>query len=319
MMSPTEAAMLALHMISLVAGLMGHMFILNVCFFERIHGSHNLSPSDLILSSLASSDIGLQCVFFVSEIRPFFFVELLSLDNAWNGIRFALLCLRCCSLWFTTWFCLYCLVKIVIFTNPFLVRLVKIFLENVRWLLLITVLVSLATCLPLVLPWDFHPGAIGLANTSISTQSNASLKVSMMNVNTTKLSKKAFLAYGLNTLMNFALFLFSAVAILITLCRHMKRMEQSANGFRSPTLGAHSGAVKTIAALRILCSVSFLAMIITFYYDSSTSSPLIVTCILIFSYYPALTGMILILRVSRMKKTLVGILSLAACRSGEET
>ncbi|XP_069506056.1 taste receptor type 2 member 40-like [Ambystoma mexicanum] len=319
MMAPTDIAMLVLHVISLVAGLMGHMFILKVCFFEKIHGSHDLSPSDLILSSLASSDIGLQCVFFVSEIRRFFFVELLSLDNAWNGFRFTLLCLRCCSLWFTTWFCLYCLVKIVIFTNPFLVRFVKIFLENVRWLLLITVLVSLATCLPLVVPLDFHPGASVLANTSISTQLNASLKVSMMNVNRTTFSKKAFLAYSLNTLFNFAIFLFSAVAILITLCRHMKRMEQSANGFRRPSLGAISGAVKTITALLILYSVSFLAMIIIFYYDSSTSSPLIVTCILIFSYYPALTCMILILRVSRMKKTLTGICSLAACRSGEET
>ncbi|XP_069506088.1 taste receptor type 2 member 40-like [Ambystoma mexicanum] len=312
MMTLAYAILVSLHVISLVTGLMGNVFILTVNFIERLRSNSDFGSSELILCSLAFSNIGHVCVFFVLQTSPMLFQALYLLDRAVNGFIVTLLWLRCCSVWFATSFCIYCCVKIVSFTHPFLARLAKIFMNNVSWLLLVSVFVSLATCIPIAFDSDLQPAVQGLNDISIDKNLNTSLNGSTTGPSLFKSFKKEYTGYVINLLLGFAVFIFSTLAILITLFRHMKRMGQHAQNFRNPSLDAHTGAVKTVASLLALYSTFCIMNCIRSFHDFAPSSSLYLACLLMFSYFPALNSLILILRISKLKKTLVRILLCAA-------
>ncbi|XP_069506055.1 taste receptor type 2 member 40-like [Ambystoma mexicanum] len=314
-MTLAYAILVALYVISLVTGLMGNVFILTVNFIERLRSNRDLGSSELILCSLAFSNIGHVCVFFVLQMSPMLFQALNSRDRVVDGLIVTLLWLRCCSVWFATSFCIYCCVKIVSFTHPFLARMVNIFMNNVSWFLLVSVFVSLATCIPIAFDSYLQPAVQGLNDVSIDKNVNTSLNGSTTGPNLFKSVTKDYTGYVINLLFGFAVFIFSTLAILITLFRHMKQMGQHAENFRNPSLDAHMGAVKTVASLLALYSTFCIMNCIRSFHDFPPSSPLYLAFLIMFSYFPALNSLILILRIPKLKKALAGIVPCAArCR-----
>ncbi|XP_069057616.1 taste receptor type 2 member 4-like [Pleurodeles waltl] len=308
---PVDAAMFVLQVIALVSGLMGNVFILTVNFIEWVKSSSDLSSCDLILTSLAFSNLGHLCLYFVIKTNPTLNEAFSSMDSALNRFFVVVFWLRCCSLWFATWYCVYCCVKIVRFTQPHIVRMTKVLLKNVHWLLLGSAVISLASCLPSAFNFEAQSAANGLSNFSIFSTRNVSvLGPKILDVKNT--------AYISNILFVFAIFTFSAIAILTTLCRHMKRMRQNAKDFSNIHMDATFGAVKTVAFLLLLYSAFYVTQCLRYLYVYPSNGMVSFASTLVVAYFPAINSVILIMGIGRLKKKLTRTLTLSRCFQREQ-
>ncbi|XP_078510207.1 taste receptor type 2 member 125-like [Lissotriton helveticus] len=311
MASPVDAVMLVLQVIALISGLMGNLFILMVNLIEWVKSSSVLSACDLILSSLAFSNIGHLCLYFVIKTNPTLKEAYFTMDSALNRFFVAVFWLRCCSFWFATWFCVYCCVKIVSFTQPRVVRLIKGFLKNVHWLLLGSAVVSLASCLPSAFNVEVQSAGNGPSNFSMFSKSNVSVPgPKILDVKNT--------AYISNILLVFAIFTFSAIAILSTLCRHMRRMRQNTEDFSNTRMDAHLGAVKTVASLLLLYSAFYVTQCLRYLYVYPSNGMISFASTLVVAYFPAINSVILMMGIARLKKALIRLLTLSMCFEREE-
>ncbi|XP_069057622.1 taste receptor type 2 member 7-like [Pleurodeles waltl] len=287
------------------------MFILSVNFIGWIKRRSDLSSCDLLICSLALSNLCHVGLYFVISINFLLSLKFFSLDTSISWIYGAMLAFRCCSLWFCTWFCLYCYVKIETFTHPLVLRLVTRYLRSMQWLLLASALVSLAICLPSASNYETQPANHNLSDNSVLANRNALHNASLNILGLLLIFSEMNSSYSTHTMFVFLIFLSLGVAILIILCRHMKRMRVNADSFRNPSLKAHRGAVKTITLLLLLYSTYYVLQIVAF----SHYSPKTLEILSNFAnlYVPVFNSIILIQGISKLWKTLTEMSHPALC------
>ncbi|XP_078510176.1 taste receptor type 2 member 39-like [Lissotriton helveticus] len=315
-MSPDDTVNFIFTVIALVSGLMGNMFILSVNFIGWIKRRSDLSSCDLIICSLALSNLSHVGLYFAISFNFFRSLKLINQEMNIYQIYAAMLSIRSCSFWFCTWFCLYCYVKIETFTRHLVIRLVKIFLQRVPWLLVASVLVSLAISLLSAFNYETQPGNHILSYNSSVTNLNISYNGSLTILSALQncdIMNNFYFNYIQSV---FSVFLSVGVAILIMLCRHMKHMRQNADGFRSPSMKPHLGAVKTITFLLLLYSTYYVVQFIVFRHYPLKGLEMLYT--FVDSYFPILNSIILIQGIAKLWKTLTEIFHLAFC-CGKET
>ncbi|XP_078539530.1 taste receptor type 2 member 7-like [Lissotriton helveticus] len=295
MLSPADIALLVLFMITFVTGLLGNSCILakNAADWMK---STNLNSCDLIISSLAASNVCLQCAFFSSYLcstinLDFFLTQALQYFLAMKCIFDSL------SVWTSAWLCVHYCVKIVTCNRALFLQLKMNFPRMVPWLILYSVLISLVISLPRL--WDFRRAS--KANTTLAVSGNGATSKPI----TDSSSAFLFVTYVSVFVLAFGIMVLSAFMIIISLSRHMKKMAESADGFRRPRQDAHLSALKTVTSLLILCVLFYLCQSFLILRVVKRGENAYIVCTCFVSIFPSLNSVILIMGSSRLKKGLV--------------
>ncbi|XP_069506019.1 taste receptor type 2 member 40-like [Ambystoma mexicanum] len=311
MLTYEDIAEFAYHGVFFMIGLLGNTFILSVTFTDLLQRSNDFNTPDLILSSLGALNICHLCIHFGRTICRLFWSKFYLHDHVKKTIQLLLSSVRSSSLSFATILCIFYCVNIVNFNNSYLMRLKVRFPGLVPWLLFGSVLVSFASCLPIVFYLQVKGTDEAAFNNSVNEATNVSGQRSVNSwVHDYPLSINALVASFCFAMLNF-----TAATILTFLGIHMKKMGQNSDGFSSPRLDAFCGAMKTIASLFLLYVLLYVPQWLLASDVLHRGTPLFLACVILISSFPALNFVVLILGNTKLKKVLTRIIHRAkTCR-----
>ncbi|XP_025059030.1 taste receptor type 2 member 40-like [Alligator sinensis] len=230
----------------------------------------------------------------------------------WRAINFTWMYLSILSLWFATWLAVFYCVKITSFNQPLFLWLKLRFSGLLPWLILGSLLVSLATSLPSV-----NVIHINYLNNSIDNLSRNITVVCLYKTNTS-------LSYLILTMLGqyspFVLFFVPSLLLVTSLLRHTKRMGENMSTSRDISAEAHIRAIKALLSFIFLYIFYMLAQFFTLTNKFATSSPyLIWLCIMILAGYPSGHSVILILSNPKLKEAALKGLHNARCLQEDES
>ncbi|XP_069057599.1 taste receptor type 2 member 7-like [Pleurodeles waltl] len=314
MLAPGDIAALFFHGVFFVFGAVGNIFILTVNFTEWVESSIDLHSLDLILVSLAVTNILHLCIYFARTICHWFWVEIYKQDQVHKFLRIVMSYLCCCSIMFTTVLLIYFYVKILNINSPSFVRFKVKFPGTVPWLLLGCVLIFVASCVG-ILTTDLLLNTKGdaIANTSIIAPSNAS---EVGPSHAWALRGHLSILFIINATVSslcMAMLTFFTIAILKFICTHMRRMRHNEDGFRSTRLDAYCGAMRTITSFFTLYVLMFIFQFFVKFNVVVPGTPEYLIQTFIFSSFPAFNSLIIILGNSKLRKTLTGLIYRVRC------
>ncbi|XP_070799776.1 taste receptor type 2 member 40-like [Pituophis catenifer annectens] len=218
----------------------GFIFISDCC--DRIR-SKTQTGSDLLLMSLSLTrfiflgiTLGFHCISFLDINQP---------QDAGSVTIFFWTFFNAITLWITTCLGVFYCVKIVNFTQPFLVKM-KLRISNVVPHLLVAVmLVSLISALPFF--WIEDHTQFYNNTESIHEMMPQMFLFSML--------------YILGTFPSFLIFLISSGFLIYSLVHHTKRMQNNSLGFRDQRMDVHLKTTKILTSFLILYAATFVAEI----------------------------------------------------------
>lgn len=281
--------------VSTIIGVFTNSLIISVNIIDKVKGKP-LSPSDLILITMAASNVLFQFIMLANDFLSFLDSELYFSDEIYTLFTVMLNLPIYSSFWFTV--CLsinYCL-QIVIFTNPFLIRIKFAVSKLIPQLLLGSVLIAMATGIPAA--WNLNKD---LKNANMSSNQSMEIVVPTLNI-----------AYLLPcNLMSCSLpLILVAIAngvIIKSLVTH--NSDRNTNGELSSRAQGRFRAARTISCLLILYISFYVSEIFMFVDAFSPSSPGYCIClIVIYSYSPA-TSIVLIFGSPKLKHFSSNLLS----------
>ncbi|NWV21255.1 TA2R9 protein, partial [Origma solitaria] len=237
---------------------------------------------------------------FLSIIYPnYFYVQptcklLLSIQNFFD----------CSNFWVSACLCFFYCIKIANFrSNCFFYLKVKID-RIVPWLLLGSVLLSLA---------------ISSSLYNIIDKAQCDSHNSTGRRNFSKVSGKMYehvfriyFIYGFGFVTSFTAVIFSAVFLLISLWRHKCKMQT--NSMNSSSMDAHIKAMKSILSFFIIYSINFVFLTLTLIPSTRDENPKMFLIYAFLYAFPGFHSLILILSKPKLKNTLVRILSCVKCK-----
>ncbi|XP_025031558.1 taste receptor type 2 member 40-like [Python bivittatus] len=238
-----------------LVGMLGNGFIVisDCCGWIR---SKTQSPPDLLLMALSLTrllflgiTLSLHCLSFLDINNP---------KYAGKAIVFFWAFFNAITLWITTCLGVFYCVKIINFTQPFLVKIKLRISRMVPHLLVAVMLVSLISALPVI--W------IGDCNCSYNTTQTFLLS----------------LLYIIGTFPSFVIFLISSVFLIYSLVHHVKRMQQNPLGFRDQKMNVHLRATKILTSFLILYAATFVSEISMTFFPSPWTS--VISIIVVTSY-----------------------------------
>ncbi|XP_069506098.1 taste receptor type 2 member 116-like [Ambystoma mexicanum] len=306
MLTATSTSELVLGGVFSVIGLMGNTFILTVNLMKRIKDLE-INVRNIIISSLAVTNICLQCTMLTASVCHIYWEENVLLDEVLTVDVAVGDGLCCSSLWFATWLGVYYCLKIVNCNHPCLIGLKVQFPKIVPWLLIGSVLVSLANGISGAFARHGNDTAKQASNNSENITPVASGNGTMNDFVLVNGPSTLLIIQLLISSVAFIIFSFAIVAIITSLLRHMRRMAQNTVSFQNPNLKAHVGALKTLVMLLILYLTFYLSHVLVFVKPVALESFRLITFKLPTFAFPALCSLILILGNPTMKKTLVKI------------
>ncbi|XP_069470018.1 taste receptor type 2 member 7-like [Ambystoma mexicanum] len=302
MLSPLHMPFLPAFAFIHLTGVIENLLILAVKCMEW-RQNINLNACDLIIASLGGSNLLLQCTTFATQFFFTYWYKTFSDGRVALPFLVTGYALFSCTIWFSTWLSVYYCLKIGnVNQNVFLWQKVS-FHKLVPWLLLGSVLESLAMTLPII--WD-------LEIPFFANQTSYAPQV-------TSRCSCIYQVHAAVHLLALAICCCAAVAILLSLWRHVRRMQQNAESFRSPQLGAHLGAAKTVTALLLLFATCVILILTdVFHENEDRQSPAALVNDILYSALPSLNGFILIMGNARLKKAVCEIILCGKCGKTEE-
>ncbi|NXC11107.1 TA2R9 protein, partial [Orthonyx spaldingii] len=237
---------------------------------------------------------------FLSIIYPnYFYVELthkliLSIQNFFD----------CSNFWVSACLCVFYCIKIANFRNGFFIYL-KVKIDRiVPWLLLGSVLLSLA---------------ISSSLYNIIDKAQCNNRNSTRQGNFSKVSGKmddvffhVYFIYGFGFVISFTAVIFSALLLLFSLWRHKCKMQT--NSMNNLSMDAHIRAMKSILFFFIIYSINFLFLTLTLIRSTREENPMMFLIYVCLYGFPGVHSLILIFSHPKLKKTLVRILSCVKCK-----
>ncbi|NXE91774.1 TA2R9 protein, partial [Menura novaehollandiae] len=204
------------------------------------------------------------------------------------------------NLWISACLCVFYCIKIVNFRNRFFIYL-KVKIDRiVPWLLLGSVLLSLAIA---IIAYDIadKPHCNNRNSTELGNFWKSSIKMD-------KHFFPSFFLAGFGYAASFMAVIFSAVFLLFSLWRHKHKMQT--NSMKSLSMEAHIRAMKSILSFLLMYTINFVCLVLKMVYITKKGSPL-TFLIVVFQYaFPGVHSLILIFSNPRLEKTLLKILTL---------
>ncbi|NXB70530.1 T2R40 protein, partial [Donacobius atricapilla] len=220
-------------------------------------GSKTWSPYDMIMISLSSSKITLQCWITLDLFLNIFCERSYFEENIFGVIKTVYLFLNYSNLWFGSWLSVFYCIKVTSFTQPFFIWIKQRIARLVPWMLLTSWLCSITSTIPFA--WDVYV-----------VHSNFTAPSSMTNSSSMGITRKdslgvLILLCNASTALPLILSVVASVLLIRSLWIHTRRMQNNASGFRDPILEAHISALKSVCSLLILYVTYFIAFTFLLY------------------------------------------------------
>lgn len=264
-----------------------------------------ISSADQILSALAISRIGLFCVLLLNKltcvINPAFIFSGIFLKMIYITWAVA----NHFSIWLTTTLSIFYFLKIVNFSNPAFLYL-KQRVEKVVSVILLVSLVLLFS----------H---VALINTNINICIGGyerNMTCSCNSKDSVYLSRLFLLNYMMFTIIPFTVSLVTLLLLILSLWRHLRKMQLNTTGSRDASTKVHFQSLQTMVALLFFYAVFFLVLIIqSWSFDSFLEKDLILMiCYALEMTFSSGHSCILILGNKKLRQTLLFVLCWLRCR-----
>ncbi|NXI78351.1 T2R40 protein, partial [Rhipidura dahli] len=295
------ATAVAIITLQTLAGMWINTFIVCVLCTARVK-KKTLNSNEKILLLLGCSRFWHLCLSwiysFLSIIFPSYFYAL--------PTRKFLLCIQnffdCSNFCVSACLCVFYCIKIANFRNSFFIYL-KVKIDRiVPWLLLGSVLLSLA---------------ISSSLYSIIDKAQCNNHNSTGQGNFSKVSGKIddvffsmYFIYGFGFVTSFTAVIFSALLLLFSLWRQKCKVQTNSN----PSMDAHIRAMKSILSFFIIYCINFVFLSLTLIPSTREENPMMFLVYMFLYGFPGVHSLILIFSKPMLKNTLIKILSRVKCK-----
>ncbi|XP_075719932.1 taste receptor type 2 member 40-like [Rhinoderma darwinii] len=281
--------------VSTIMGVFTNSLIIIVNIIDKVKGKP-LSPSDLILITMGASNVLFQLIMLANDFLSFLDSEFYFSDEIYTLFTVMLNLPIYSSFWFTV--CLsinYCL-QIVIFTNPFLIRIKFAVSKLIPQLLLASFFMAMATGVPAA--WNLYRDP---ENVNMSSKKSIEISVPKLNI--------AYLLPCNVVSCSLPLILVAIANGVIVKSLVTHNSDRNTNGDPSPRAQGRVRAARTITFLLILYISFYVSEILMFVDAFAPSSPGFCIClIVIYSYSPA-QSIVLIFGSPKLKQIASNLLS----------
>ncbi|KAM8924668.1 taste receptor type 2 member 39-like [Pelodytes ibericus] len=289
---------LTLHTLFLLTGLSGNIFILRVHFLDWLK-THDTNPCDLIINTIGFSNIFLQGTVVANEFCFNLFLKFYAQDWIIKSFIVIMGSLAFSSLWSCTCLCFYYCIKIINLKGEFFYRLKAKIPKMVPWLLTGSIVTSWAAGLPSY--WDIYI-------TSNVSDNSTSTYFLILNSRCNCI----FWVYTLLSSFAFIIISNSAIAIVISLCKHMRKMTSNHEGHGRGKITSHLTAAKTVISLLIIYLTFYGALNLIFNEPSAAGTVYFSLCFVVVTSFPTINAIVLITgnrKLINAMKELLGIKS----------
>lgn len=296
-----------IHSFLFLSGVTGNMFILIVHFLNW-RKTREISPCDVIINCIVISNIALQETILINEVCFFMFVTFYFQNRAVNVLATVMSSLAFSSLWCSTCLCFYYCVKIVNIGGTFLYKLQARLKVIVPCLLALSIVMSWTIGLPAY--WDLY---LYMALTNATFSGNITHP---MSYNIKSSCHCLFQVFMLFSSIAFTIVFITAGTIVISLCRHMKRLKQTREGFSNAKVSSHLSAARTVTFLLILYLAFYGALNAILNETTEIGTLMFSLCFIMISTFPTTNSIILITgnrKLSNAIKHLFGLKSSTNC------
>ncbi|NWV39251.1 T2R40 protein, partial [Grantiella picta] len=297
------ATAVAIVTLQVFAGMWINAFIVCVLCVAGVK-KKTLTSNEKILLTLGCSRFWHLCFSwvysFLSIIYPnYFYVKptrqiLLSIQDFFD----------CSNFWVSACLCVFYCIKIANFRNRCFIYL-KVKIDRiVPWLLLGSVLLSLAISSSL---YDIIDKA-QCNNHCPTGQGNFSKVSGKMD----DVFFRIYFIYGFGFVASFTAVIFSAVFLLFSLWKHKCKMQT--NSMNSLSMDAHIKAMKSILSFFIMYSINFVFLTLTLIPSTREENPMMFLIYVFLYAFPGFHSLILIFSNPKLKNTLIRILYGVKCK-----
>uniref|UniRef100_A0A8C5R830 Taste receptor type 2 n=1 Tax=Leptobrachium leishanense TaxID=445787 RepID=A0A8C5R830_9ANUR len=244
--------MTAVDIITLTISMSGNLFIIVVNLLEWSK-KKILNLSDQLITWIGASNMFYG--FFRIILILFVVLDTSNILSAelWKRIyMMAHFVFISCNLWLCTWLCVHFCLKIIHLKKSFCISFQKGLYNVFPWIPIPSILGSLVVSFFVV--WynteEFNPSKTVdncLRNASETSGSDNNLL-------------ESYMIYGTFSSLAFLICLTSALSIIVSLCRHMKAMQDSGQSLESANCKGHIRVVKIVIALLSVNGFSYVAV-----------------------------------------------------------
>lgn len=208
------------------------------------------------------------------------------------------------NLWVSACLCVFYCIKIANFRHTFFTYLKAKIDGMVPWLLLVSVLLSLAIG---ILIYNVAQEA-EFGNFDFTSLGN----LWKLSIRVDERVFPVFLAAGLGFAVSFMAVIFSAFLLLFSLWRHKLRMQT--NSMKNHSVDVHIKAIKYILSFFFLYTINFICLVLALAYATKEANPLMFLVSVVQYAFPAVHSLILIFSNPNLKKTLLRALPCVRCK-----
>ncbi|XP_078510038.1 taste receptor type 2 member 39-like [Lissotriton helveticus] len=293
-MSPLNLLFVVILSINLLMGITSNTFIVAAIAIQWAGSRHRPPTSDLLLLFLGLTNAFLQGFTSSEQLLRLTQREVYNKDSVWKTFLVLSPSLYFSSFWINAWICVFYCTKIVNFSHPLCLRLKMVISAMLPWLVLVSVLASLAINISGI--WSFG----GL----LSDKSTATNATSNSTGDGIHLSYKLLMSVT-GCFLPQIVIVITALLILSSLYRHTRRMQQNSTGLNGgPSMEAHTRVAKTILSLVIHYTCFTLATMLYVKDDNwFIESAMLYIYVFIGVSYPSLNSLILIFGNPKLKDT----------------
>ncbi|KAM3936736.1 taste receptor type 2 member 40-like [Leptodactylus fuscus] len=281
-----------------ILGTFTNCVIVSVNLVEKVKGK-SLGSSDLILVTLGLSNITFQFVMVANDFLSLLRSDLYYSDEVYATFNALLFLPIYASFWFTVCLCVYYCLQIVIFTNPFLIRLKAEIPKLVPCFLVTTVLISVVISVPAI--WSTHKEI-----PSEGAPLNQSLESNVPKLSFTYLLPTNIIGCSIPLI----LVGISNGLIIKSLGTNSKNIEKITSNTVSQRTEARGRAARTVGWLLVLYLLFYISEIMMFVDFFPPSSVGFCVCLMVIYIYSPAQSVILILGSPKLKKALQHFLQL---------
>ncbi|XP_029470339.1 taste receptor type 2 member 8-like [Rhinatrema bivittatum] len=299
--------------------------------------SRHLNSIDVILTCLGAARFCFQLEIMLENILFAVYPDLYIQAESANKLLFTWVFLELSSFWFACCLSVFYCTKIASFSHPLFIFL-KIKIPGiVPWLLLGSVLASIATSIPSA--WGlcklYHsnsttglfPNNSNVINCTLAWdlckehQYNVTKRITpnagrldMVHKNNISLILLLCLGY----FPPFFIFCVATFLLIGSLWSHTWQMKSSSMAFSNPSLEAHFTAIKVMTSFFLFCAFYFICKILEIIIESSAENRWTLVISVGTAAYPSLHSVILILSNSKLRQSWARIFPHGRCLLGEE-
>ncbi|MEE6518814.1 hypothetical protein FKM82_030045 [Ascaphus truei] len=177
-----------------------------------------------------------------------FFYQWMYINIFWLVVMF----MNFSSLWFATVLCVYYCVKISNYNHSSFIYVKVRINKLVPWLLLASLLTSLAFSLP----FGWYAFTLNFSNSTKSLLQNSTVQEIIVVHNDTN----QLIMYNLGSSLPFIIFCVATFLLIKSLCLHIRQMRSSDTSFRRSSLDTHFRVVKSMVFFFLLNIIYFSSM-----------------------------------------------------------